>query len=286
MISEIQTIDKKNENNNMDLIYTNDLVNEFEEKWNEIEEKKTKKAKNIMTPTKTKKIEVNNKMNNNESIYANLNLKKLIHPYDFSFDNFTSQKLAELELMKPQTHQKKRSEIREKVNENKVDNSKKSGKTFLKEENLSINQENKVVTIDDLIIQQQNEERPKKKIISILDSINDNNNNNIESEAILGNKNSNLLQTIKGKNNIFSTELLNEKNKKSFLIKEEIKPPEITKPKKERAADKIGKYTNENISKISLDSLSQQKTKESNKILKKIVQNSKLISQLFPKAKI
>ena len=272
MISEIQTIDKKNENKNMDLIYTNDLVNEFEEKWNEIEEKKTKKAKNIMTPTKTKKIEVNNKMNNNESIYVNLNLKKLIHPYDFSFDNFT--------------YQKKRSEIREKVNDNKVDNSKKSGKTFLKEENLSINQENKVVTIDDLIIQQQNEERPKKKIISILDSINDNNNNNIESEAILGNKNSNLLQTIKGKNNIFSTELLNEKNKKSFLIKEEIKPSEITKPKKERAADKIGKYTNENISKISLDSLTQQKTKESNKIFKKIVQNSKLISQLFPKAKI
>ena len=79
---------------------------------------------------------------------------------------------------------------------------KKSGKTLLKEENLTKNQENKVVTIDDLIIQQQNEERPKKKIISILDSINDN-NNNIESEAILGNKNSNLLQTIKGKNNIF-----------------------------------------------------------------------------------
>ena len=75
MISEIQTINKKNENNNMDLIYTNDLVNEFEEKCNEIEEKKTKKAKNIMTPTKTKKIEVNNKMNNNESIYDNLNLK-------------------------------------------------------------------------------------------------------------------------------------------------------------------------------------------------------------------
>lgn len=278
MISEFQTIDKKNENTNQDLIYSNDLVNEFEEKWNEIEEKKTK---NIKISSKIKKNEVNIKKNNNELVYANLNLKKLIHPYDFSFDNFTSQKLAELELMKPQIHQKNRNEKREKVNEKNGEAQKKICKTFLKEDNLSINQENKVVTIDDLIIQQQNEERPKKKIISILDSINDN-NNNIDSNNILGSNSS--LQKIKGKNNLFSTDLLNEKNKKSFLIKEEIKTPEITKPKKERAADKIGKYTNDNISKNSFDPL--QKTKESNKILKKIVQNSKLISQLFPKQKI
>ena len=127
-----------------------------------------------------------------------------------------------------------------------------------------------------MIIEQKNE-NPKEKIKNLLSLVKQGNLDSITVD------NTNLnYQTISVASELPSNE------KKTFLLQEE--PVIVTnqKNKKKRAADLIGDsssdfYSKENKMNNSNSTIPIKKNKESNKILKKIEQNSKLIYTLFPK---
>ena len=248
------------------------LMSELESKWKEIEDKKKmkkeKKTNQLYKTTNT----------NDILIIDSESLHKLIHPIDSSFDDFAAKMLAQLESMKPQTQ---RGDTKRLLNQLKNENVNVTNKkTFLSNDLNSIDglSENKSVTIDELIIEQKNE-NPKEKIKNLLSLVKQGNLDSITVD------NTNLnYQTISVASELPSNE------KKTFLLQEE--PVIVTnqKNKKKRAADLIGDSSSDFYSKEnkmnnsnSIIPIKKNKNKESNKILKKIEQNSKLIYTLFPK---
>ena len=236
------------------------------------------------------------------------------------FDEFTSKKIAELELMKPSE--------RRGVNVNSScsgNNNMKQQRTFLKQNDNDNNdyQSNcNKVTIDDLIIQQQQQMKPKQKLQHVFESVgetipsgvfsnnsskrnggvkkkrhlflsNDNNNNN--NNNINCNNNHN-----KYNNSISNLNTQQHNRHKSFLKEDE---PKIVKKKKTMAADKIGLHplntttttnhppiiktttTTTNIKHSLITHTSPNntgsKSERSSKIRKKIQHNTQLISEMM-----
>lgn len=270
-------ISLKDDNDDDKTIYMNKvLINELESKWKEIEEQKKNK--------KQKKINKSYMNTNNNKCDIMLidseSLHKLIHPIDSSFDDFAAKMLAELESMKPQTQRGNTKELLNKLkNDNSNTRNDNNKKTFLTNDLSSIDvlSENKTVTIDELIIEQKSE-NSKEKIKNLLSLVKEGNLDSIT----VDNNNINY-QTI----SVNSELPINEK--KSFLIKEEpVINQNSKKTKKKKAADLIGEscpdlYHKENTNNINTNPIKKNRNRESNKILKKIEQNSKLIYSLFPK---
>ena len=231
-----------------------------------------------------------------------------------TFDEFTSKKIAELELMKPS----KRQNIKHKQCNNISGNvNTKQQKTFLKHSDNDNNDypiDNTKVTIDDLIIQQQQQMKPKQKIQNVFESVgetmpsgvfnnNSKRNGSVKKKRNLFLSNDNINNNNSKCNNKYNNSISNLNTQhyrhKSFLKEDE---PKIEKKKKPMAADKIGFHplninvnninhppiskTKANISRvITHTSLTSNnigsKSERSSKIQKKIQQNSQLISEMM-----
>ena len=263
----------KDDNEDDSVSYLNKvLMSELESKWKEIEDKKKIKKEKKTNQRYTTKTTSDNAMFDTESLH------KLIHPIDSNFDDFAAKMLAQLESMKPQTQRGDTKHLLSQLKNENINVPNK--KTFLTNDLNSIDglSENKSVTIDELIIEQKNE-NPKEKIKNLLSLVKQGNLDSIT----VDNNNINY-QTISVASELPTNE------KKTFLIQEEPVLVPNQKIKKKRAADLIGEsssdfYSKENKMNNSNSTIpiKKNKNKESNKILKKIEQNSKLIYTLFPK---
>ena len=179
-----------------------------------------------------------------------------------TFDEFTSKKIAELELMKPSKRQNMKQLISLQCNIGRSGNTNtKQQKTFLKQNDNDNNDypSNTKVTIDDLIIQQQQQMKPKQKLQHVFESVGE-----TMPSGVFGNKNNNNKRDggVKRKRNLFLSNDNNNNNNinnnitcnntynnsisnvntqhyrhRSFLREDE---PKIEKKKKAMAADKIG----------------------------------------------
>ena len=177
------------------------------------------------------------------------------------FDEFTSKKIAELELMKPSKRQNIKHVQCNNVNSG-VGVGVKQQRTFLKQNDNNNNNNdyqsnNNKVTIDDLIIQQQQQMKPKQKLQHVFESVGETmpsgvfSSNNINNSSkrnggvkrkrhlFLSNDNNNInnCNNHNKYNNSISNLNTQHNRHKSFLKEDE---PKIEKKKKTMAADKIG----------------------------------------------
>ena len=241
------------------------MLNVFESQWNEIITKPTTASINHhvngAVSYQDKRLQgIINKLVQSVAHIKNNHLKNY-NGSNNMFDEFTSKKIAELELMKPS----KRQNVKH-VQCNNVNSGVgvKQQKTFLKQNdngdnnNDYQNNNNTKVTIDDLIIQQQQQMKPKQKLQHVFESVGEtmpsgvfsSNNNSSSSKRnggvkrkrhlFLSNDNNNINNNCNNHNkynNSISNLNTQHNRHKSFLKEDE---PKIEKKKKTMAADKIG----------------------------------------------
>ena len=248
------SITQNEDNNDIHTSQWQGMLNVFESQWNEIICKQiTVSTNHVNAEALTyhdKHLQgIINKLVQGVGHIKNIHVKYYNGSSNNMFDEFTSKKIAELELMKPSD--------RRGVNVNSSGNvNMKQQRTFLKQndnDNNDYQSNNNKVTIDDLIIQQQQQMKPKQKLQHVFESVgetmpngvfsntkrngsvkkkrnlfllNDNNNNNIN----CNNHN-------KYNNSISNLNTQQHNRHKSFLKEDE---PKIEKKKKTMAADKIG----------------------------------------------
>ncbi len=236
-------------NTDLDLNFNNNL----ELKWKEIEEKQLNRKKNIQF-NKTDN-NINSNLENKFPILK-IDLKKLIHVNDNEFENFVISKINDLELLKSQ---KNKNHNKTKKIGNTINIINNSSKTFLKERNEEIINQNKKKTIDELINDDNQNSKVKKTMDTIFTMINDGKELNIE--EIQNNNNNNISNS--NKNVLFIKD-----ESKSFLKKEEEK-------KKERKKKTIN---NNNLNE-------EKKSRTKKGILNKIDENYKYLYKLYPNMK-
>jgi hypothetical protein len=255
----------QNEDNDIPASQWQLMLNVFESQWNDIITKpitaSTNHHVNGAVSCQDKCLQgIINKLIQSVAHIKNNHLK-YYNGSNNMFDEFTSKKIAELELMKPSKRQNIKHVQCNNVNSG-VGVGVKQQRTFLKQNDNDNNdyQSNcNKVTIDDLIIQQQQQMKPKQKLQHVFESVgetipsgvfsnnsskrnggvkkkrhlflsNDNNNNN--NNNINCNNNHN-----KYNNSISNLNTQQHNRHKSFLKEDE---PKIVKKKKTMAADKIG----------------------------------------------
>ena len=150
------------------------MLNAFESQWNEIICKPiTVSTNNVNATLSTSYYDkhlqgIINKLVQGVGHIKNNHVKYYNGSSNNMFDEFTSKKIAELELMKPSE--------RRGVNVNSSGSGKmKQQRTFLKQNDNDNNDyqsnSNNKVTIDDLIIQQQQQMKPKQKLQHVFESV-------------------------------------------------------------------------------------------------------------------
>ena len=311
MISHTQNKD----NNDIHISQWQVMLNVFESQWNELITKPITVSTNHVNATaydKHLQVIINTlvqgvaHIKNNHVKYYNSSSNNM-------FDEFTSKKIAELELMKPSERRGINVNISDSGNSNI-----KQQRTFLKQndnDNNDYQSNNNKVTIDDLIIQQQQQMKPKQKLQHVFESVGEtmpsgafSNNSNKRNGSVkkkrhlfLSNDNNNNINCNKYNNSISNLNTQQHNRHKSFLKEDE---PKIEKKKKTMAADKIGLHplnttttttinhppiikttTTTNIKHRLITHTTPNntgsKSERSSKIKKKIQHNTQLISEMM-----
>ena len=240
-------------NNNIDLDLN--LNNNLELQWKEIEEKQLNRKKNIQFNKSD--ININSNLENKFPILQ-IDLKKLIHAKDNEFENFVISKIKDLELLKSL---KNKNQNKTKKIGNTINIINNSSKTFLKEKKEEVINQNKKITIDDLINDDNQKTKVKQTMNTIFTMINEGNELNIEDIQNNNNNNNNISNS--NKNDLFIKD-----ESKSFLKKEEEK-------KKERKKKAINNKNNNE----------EKKSGKKMGILNKIDENYKYLYKLYPNMK-
>ena len=311
MISHTQNKD----NNDIHISQWQVMLNVFESQWNELITKPITVSTNHVNATaydKHLQVIINTlvqgvaHIKNNHVKYYNSSSNNM-------FDEFTSKKIAELELMKPSERRGINVNISDSGNSNI-----KQQRTFLKQndnDNNDYQSNNNKVTIDDLIIQQQQQMKPKQKLQHVFESVGEtmpsgafSNNSSKRNGSVkkkrhlfLSNDNNNNINCNKYNNSISNLNTQQHNRHKSFLKEDE---PKIEKKKKTMAADKIGLHplnttttttinhppiikttTTTNIKHRLITHTTPNntgsKSERSSKIKKKIQHNTQLISEMM-----
>ena len=167
MISHTQNED----NNDIHTSQWQVMLNVFESQWNELITKPITVSTNHVNATAYDKHlqGIINTLVQGVAHIKNNHVKYYNSSSNNMFDEFTSKKIAELELMKPP----ERRGIN--VNSSGSGNSNiKQQRTFLKQndnDNNDYQSNSNKVTIDDLIIQQQQQMKPKQKLQHVFESV-------------------------------------------------------------------------------------------------------------------
>ena len=248
------SITQNEDNNDIHTSQWQGMLNVFESQWNEIICKQiTVSTNHVNAEALTyhdKHLQgIINKLVQGVGHIKNIHVKYYNGSSNNMFDEFTSKKIAELELMKPSD--------RRGVNVNSSGNvNMKQQRTFLKQSDNDNNDyqsnSNNKVTIDDLIIQQQQQMKPKQKLQHVFESVGETMPNGVFSNTkrngsvkkkrnlFLSNDNNNNINCNnhnKYNNSISNLNTQQHNRHKSFLKEDE---PKIEKKKKTMAADKIG----------------------------------------------
>ena len=304
------------DNNDIHISQWQAMLNVFESQWNELITKPiTVSTNHVNTTAYDKHLQVIiNTLVQGVAHIKNNHVKYYNGSSNNMFDEFTSKKIAELELMKPSE--------RRGINVNSSgsgNGNMKQQRTFLKQNdndnNIYQSNSNKV-TIDDLIIQQQQQMKPKQKLQHVFESVGEtmpsvafSNNSSKRNGSVkkkrhlfLSNDNNNNINCNKYNNSISNLNTQQHNRHKSFLKEDE---PKIEKKKKTMAADKIGLHplnttttttinhppiiktttTTTNIKHRLITHTSPNntgsKSERSSKIKKKIQHNTQLISEMM-----